>query len=965
MKRSTMTAQLLMTAGAVVVAMTGLAHAILPEGLVAYYKLDAASGTVAVDETGSHDGTLTGGLTWVEGVHGNGLEFRGGNGSPFVDLGAWQTDGPGGLSLSLWAKWAGGNGLYQGTVSQREGTMYWWSEMPPDSSEVRFKSNTSPQSIVTIPNGEVVEGEWAHLAFSHDAGAGTGIAYLNGEESVRGDWSLPAGDFSGLRTGIGVVNTGDGLGTFDGVLDDVMIFDRAISVEEIAAAMAGFADPTASKPNPEDGSVDVPRDVALAWQASDTAVAHDVYFGTSFDDVQASDRANGLGVLVSEGQDGTTYDPEGLLEFGQTYYWRVDEVNGAPDNTIFVGAVWSFTVEPFAYPITDVVATSNGVSDGGNGPERTVDGSGLNAADQHSTEPTDMWLAVPGAEPLQVQYEFDGVYKLHELLVWNYNVLFEAVLGFGLKDVTVEYSEDGTAWNILGDVELAQATAAPDYAANSVVAFNGAAARYVRLTVNSGHGPMGQFGLSEVRFTFIPVKAREPQPGDGATAVAVEAALSWRVGREAATHDVYLGSDADALALVDSVDATSYAPEELEFGRTYYWRIDEVNEVEAVSLWEGDVWSFATEEFAVVEDFESYDDDENAIFDTWIDGFVNGTGSTVGYFEAPFAEQRIVHGGGQSMPLEYNNGVAPFYSEAEFDLGSADWTGNGTDTLRLFVRGESPAFAETADGSILMSAIGADIWGTSDAFRFAYKSLNGDGSIVARVDSVGNSNGWAKAGVMIRETLEPGSAHAMVVVTPSNGVAFQRRPEADAGSESTGEGGLAAPYWVKLTRAGNTFTAERSADGVTWVSITSDAAASTVEIPMGSEVLIGLALTSHDASVTTGAQFSEVSTSGGVAGQWQTADVGAEQPTGGNALETLYVALEDNAGRVAVVTHETAAVMSDWQEWQIPLSAFEGVSLGNLQMLYLGLGDRDNPSAGGAGLIFVDDIGVGHPSAVD
>ena len=162
MKRTTITAQLLMTAGAVLLAMTGLAQAVLPEGLVAYYKLDADSGTVAVDETGNHDGMLTGGLTWVEGVYGNALEFRGGNGSPFVDLGAWQTNGPGGLSLSFWVKWAGPNGLYQGTVSQREGTMYWWSEMPPGSSEVRFKTNTSPQSIVTIPNGRVVEGEWSY-----------------------------------------------------------------------------------------------------------------------------------------------------------------------------------------------------------------------------------------------------------------------------------------------------------------------------------------------------------------------------------------------------------------------------------------------------------------------------------------------------------------------------------------------------------------------------------------------------------------------------------------------------------------------------------------------------------------------------------------------------------------------------------------------------------------------------------
>ena len=86
-----------------------------------------------------------------------------------------------------------------------------------------------------------------------------------------------------------------------------------------------------------------------------------------------------MGVLVSQGQADTSYDPDGLLEIGQTYYWRIDEVNAAPDNTIFKGDVWSFTAEPLAYPIEAVVATSNGTSEAGVGPEKTVDGSGLSA----------------------------------------------------------------------------------------------------------------------------------------------------------------------------------------------------------------------------------------------------------------------------------------------------------------------------------------------------------------------------------------------------------------------------------------------------------------------------------------------------------------------------------------------------------------------------------------------------------
>jgi Concanavalin A-like lectin/glucanases superfamily/F5/8 type C domain len=966
MKRSKIVSRLLLISGAWALAMACSVQAALPDGLVAYYKLDATSGLTALDETGAHDGTLTGGLTWVAGHDGNGLQFRGGNGSPFVDLGAWQTDGPAGLSLSLWVNWAGGNGLYQGLVSQRDGTMYWWSELP-SGGEVRFKSNTSPQSLLTIP--PVAEGEWVHLAFSHDAVTATGTIYLNGEAQNDGSWSLPGGDFSNLRTGIGVVNTGDGLGTFNGVLDDVMIFDRPISVEEVAGAMSGYAAPTASAPNPASGSIDVPQDVVLTWRSGPTAIAHDVYFGTVFDDVSVADRANALAVLVSQGQAASAYDPDGLLEFGQTYYWRVDEVNEGADGTIFKGEVWSFTAEPFAYPIDAIVATTNAISDDAAGIVNTINGSGLDDSDQHSADAGDMWLAsASGDDPVWLQYEFDRLYQLHEMWVWNYNVQFELVLGFGLKDVTIEYSVDGVEWSVLGDAQFAQGTATAGYAANTVIDLEGVAARFVRIAVNSKWGGMPQYGLSEVRFFQIPAFAREPQPAAGSVDVSVPADLNWRSGRGAASHEVYFGTDeaavADGTALVDTVAASSFVPEGLEFGNDYYWK---VNEITDTGSWEGELWSFSTLEYTVVEDFESYGDEENLIFETWIDGWENETGSTVGYLEAPFAEQIIVHGGAQSMPLTYDNTAAPFYSEAERNLGVQNWTSNGADTLRLFVQGQTPAFAEASDGTILMSAIGADIWGTADEFRYAYKTLSGDGSIVVRVDVVSDSNAWAKAGVMIRETLEAGSTHAMAVVTPSSGVSFQRRPEADATSQSTTQSGLMAPYWVKLTREGNTFTAQRSEDGVTWVSITDDAAASTAEIPMGSNVFIGLALTSHDASIETGAQFSNASTTGNITGQWQTADIGVAQPTGGNAPEPVYVALEDNAGHVAVVTNpnEAAAALSGWQEWLIPLSEFGGVNLGSVKMMYIGVGDRDNPTAGGTGLIFVDDIGVGHPADVE
>jgi hypothetical protein len=165
-------------------------------------------------------------------------------------------------------------------------------------------------------------------------------------------------------------------------------------------------------------------------------------------------------------------------------------------------------------------------------------------------------------------------------------------------------------------------------------------------------------------------------------------------GTGAVKHHLYLGDNLDAVtqgaAATDKgvlADAT-FAPPALDSLTTYYWRVDEILTGDAVKT--GPVWTFTT--CLPVDDFESYTDDlaaKTTIFDTWIDGLTNGlSGSTVGYAQAPFAEQTLVHSGKQSMPLDYNNVKAPFYSEAEQEFATAqDWTANGIDTLVLYVRG--------------------------------------------------------------------------------------------------------------------------------------------------------------------------------------------------------------------------------------------------------------------------------------
>ncbi len=247
----------------------------------------------------------------------------------------------------------------------------------------------------------------------------------------------------------------------------------------------------------------------LNWTRGALAQTYDVYFGTSFDDVLDASRADPRGVLVSQGQSINTYDPEGTLELGQTYYWRIDEVNTLSDPVIVSGVAWNFTTQSSlgseAAPIR-VLATTASSSQEGMEPEHTIDRSGLNEGDSHSTTDVAMWLsAADGPQPTWIQYQFDGVYPLKAMWIWNYNGLFEQFLGNGLKDVTIQYSEDGANWTTWGDAEFAQGTSRNDYTYNTTVDFDGVPARYVRLTVQSNWGGVApQSGLSEVRFFYIP-----------------------------------------------------------------------------------------------------------------------------------------------------------------------------------------------------------------------------------------------------------------------------------------------------------------------------------------------------------------------------------------------------------------------------------------------------------------------------
>jgi hypothetical protein len=193
-----------------------------------------------------------------------------------------------------------------------------------------------------------------------------------------------------------------------------------------------------------------------------------------------------------------------------------------------------------------------------------------------------------------------------------------------------------------------------------------------------------------------------PQPANGAVDVQKIATLSWTAADNAASHELYFGTDAEAVKNATTASpeyvgprtlgSESYDPGGLVQDSSYAWRVDEVYPGETIK---GLVWTFTTADFLLVDDFESYNDvdppdpNSNRIFDKWIDGFGTTTnGALVGNDLPPYAEQNIVHGGGQSMIYRYDN--AGKTSEATLTLvWPRDWTDEGVTKLSLWVRGAS------------------------------------------------------------------------------------------------------------------------------------------------------------------------------------------------------------------------------------------------------------------------------------
>ena len=798
----------------------------------------------------------------------------------------------------------------------------------------------------------------------------------------------------------------------------------------------------AYEPYPADGAEYLTPDIKLSWTGGLGSKLHYVFIGESFEEVDTAT----VGIPAAT----SNYTPGGL-ELGKTYFWRIDEFDGI---TTHKGDIWNFKTLP-SVSITDPNLIAWWKLDEGSGV-MALDESGYgnhgtlirnpqwvtgHDGDALEFNGAGTYVDCGNAESLNVNvFSVSFWCNIPTTQTWNHMVskgqhgasgspgsVNWGVMMYESQETILFETYNDTSWTgisadtTIGEWHHVVATYDGDtmqlyHDGELAASITGAGilldqSRPLLIGARSDDGSAGGYFNGSIDDARIynkvltqdevmqamqgdPTLAWGPSPANKSTPDIYKAtSLSWSPGAKAAQHDVYFGTDKDAVDDADTTTAdiyrgrqaaTSYSPPEaVEWGGgPYYWRIDEYNTDGTIS--KGNVWSFTVADFLLVDDFEDYDAGENQIWYAWHDGLGygtpgtpdfypgNGTGSAVGDENtASYMEETIVNGGLQSMPLIYDNNKQGYtnYSEVELTLSALrDWTSEGVAQLSLWFRGypaSTGSFVEGPVGTYTITATGADIWNDADEFHGAFKMLTGAGSIEAKVLSVDNTDPWAKAGVMIRETLDPASKFAAVYITPGNGCRFQARiaTGADATSDtsvvSTEQTAVTSPYWVKLERdIGGNFRAYYSANGSAWTSMTWN----PQYITMSSNVYVGLAVTSHNNSATCEVKFSNVRVTGTAGPQWISQDIGIAS----NDAEPLYVALSNTAGAPAVVYHDDpdAATIDTWTEWVIPLQAFadQGINLTNVDRIAIGLGTRGNMTVpGGSGKMFFDDIRLYRP----
>jgi len=299
--------------------------------LVGHWTFDEGQGTTAYDSSGNdHHGTLQGDPQWVTGYIGGALELDGTD--DYVEV-------PDDEGLHLWETFTLAAWIYQlesGSSRIIDKIGAGTANGPHFDTHPGTRLRCCSGTCISTTADHTLE-QWHHVAVTFDEGDVK--IYLDGAVAAEGSVPSPlAGNSLSLRIGA----ASDGGSLFHGLIDDVRVYNHALTETEIGAAMEGEAVPFAFGPSPGNGSMEGQTSVTLQWQPGDFAVSHDLYFGESFGDVnQATPESDAF-----QGNQTATQFPLPDLTPGATYYWRVDEVNDANAASPWKGTVWSFWIQP-------------------------------------------------------------------------------------------------------------------------------------------------------------------------------------------------------------------------------------------------------------------------------------------------------------------------------------------------------------------------------------------------------------------------------------------------------------------------------------------------------------------------------------------------------------------------------------------------------------------------------------------
>ncbi|MBN2591016.1 MAG: LamG domain-containing protein, partial [Sedimentisphaerales bacterium] len=312
--------------------------------IVAYYGMEEGSGDTVADPIGGNDGTTDGSPTWVDGPEGFGTALNFAGATSGVECGTFDPTVDGKVSFAFWAYFEGeGGDQYQGLICKNGATQMFMTEVFGDSGSIYWNSSgTDDWGLTTL-----TAGQWVHIAIVHDNANATTDVYRNGEyqRTSNATWNDGASSDGPVRIGSAWGGSG-----FYGAVDEVYFFSSLLTADEVVAVMNGEYGPNVSpsglakKPYPSNNEDNISIDVGTIWWKSGEFVevnggTHNVFFGTNFNDVNDSTVDAILGNTVAspaQAADANTFAP-GKLEYGTTYYWRVDEANQPPDTTVYKG----------------------------------------------------------------------------------------------------------------------------------------------------------------------------------------------------------------------------------------------------------------------------------------------------------------------------------------------------------------------------------------------------------------------------------------------------------------------------------------------------------------------------------------------------------------------------------------------------------------------------------------------------